>query len=159
MTSEEAIVRAELRALVEDYATITDALDYDAWVNLFLPDAEFSSTNPGETEPFLIARGHSELKGVLHHNDVWERIFHFIGNHRCSIEGDRPTGVVYCLAYHLIADSDPRQSFVMLIKYNDEYALTDNGWRFGYRHQDFAWQEYHTVDSKTMSMGRDILSR
>src|ERR1700722_8721131 len=100
MTHEEAIVRAELRALVEDYATITDALDYDAWVDLFLPDGEFSSTNPGETEPFLIARGHSELTGVLHHNDVGERTFHFIGNHRCSIGGDRPTGGVYCLADH-----------------------------------------------------------
>ena len=75
-----------------------------------------------------------------------------------SIEGDRPTGVVYCLAYHLIADSDPRQSFVMLIKYNDEYALTGNGWRFAYRHQDFIWQEYHTVDSRAMSMDRDILN-
>jgi hypothetical protein len=152
MTQEEALVRAELRSLVEDYATITDALDYDAWVDLFVPDGEFSSTNPGETEPFLIARGREELKTVLHYNDEWERTFHFIGNHRCSFDGERPTGVMYCVAYHLIADSDPRRSFVMLIKYNDEYALTDDGWRFAYRHQDFAWQEYHDADSSRMSL-------
>lgn len=63
MTHDEAIVRAELRALVEDYATITDALNYDAWVDLFLPEAEFSSTNPLEKEPFYLARGQNELKG------------------------------------------------------------------------------------------------
>jgi hypothetical protein len=93
---------------------------------------------------------------VLHHNDACERTFHFIGNHRCSLEGERPTGVVYCLAHHLIADTDPRRSLVMLIKYNDEYAMTSSGWRFAYRHQDFVCQEHHTVDPERMSLDREI---
>ena len=74
MTQGESLIRAELRALVEEYAVITDALDYDAWVNLFIPDGEFSPRNAGEDEPFVVWRG-EHLKEVLHNNDQWERTF------------------------------------------------------------------------------------
>jgi hypothetical protein len=158
MTQDEALIRAELRALVEDYATYTDQLDYDAWVDLFVPDGEFTSSNPDATEPFYAARGRAELEGVLHNNDGWERTFHFIGNHRCTfVEGQNPTGVTYCQASHLMAGSNPRKAFIMLIKYNDEYVLTADGWRFAARHQDFAWQEYTVADPRLMGLDRTDL--
>jgi hypothetical protein len=159
MTQEELLVRAELRALVEDYATFTDNLQYDEWLGLFLPDGEFSSTNPGETEPFYRASGREELAGVLHNNDHWERTFHFIGNHRCTFEDEHPLGVTYCIAEHLMPESHPRHAFIMLIKYNDKYVLTDDGWKFAYRHQDFAWQEYANADSRLMGLDRSDLFR
>jgi 3-phenylpropionate/cinnamic acid dioxygenase small subunit len=150
MTHQESTVRSELRALVEDYAWFTDQLDYEAWVGLFLPDAEFSASNPGAAEPFLSVRGAAELETVPHMNDHWVRTFHHIGNHRVSLASEQPTGVTYCMAHHLIADSDPAESFIMLIKYHDEYALTDDGWRFASRHLHFAWQEFHRVDASLM---------
>jgi hypothetical protein len=153
MTQDEVLARAELRALVERYATITDALDYDAWVALFLPDGEFSSRNLGDDQPFLHCKG-SELNGVLHHNDRWERTFHAVNNLDLSFDGEHPTGVTYCTASHLLPGGE--KAYVMLIKYNDTYVLTDDGWRFAARHQDMIWQEYHEAESRmTLETGMD----
>lgn len=155
MTTDELLARAELRALVERYATVTDAGDAQAWTDLFLPTGSFTSSNPGADTPFFRANGREELLGVLANNEQWERTFHMIGNHDCTVEDpwSAAKGTVYCMAHHLVADRDPRQSYIMLIKYHDEYVLTDSGWRFARRDQDFAWQELHAVDPHLMGMG------
>jgi 3-phenylpropionate/cinnamic acid dioxygenase small subunit len=152
MTVEEVRTKAELRELVEDYATLTDAFDNTSWAELFSADATFTAVNPGEAQPYLSVKGHDELLGVLARNERFRRTFHLIGNHRCTIDGDSARGVVYCLAHHLM-DVDPPRSYIMLIRYNDVYAHTLDGWKFASRRLEFAWNEIHEVDPARLDAG------
>jgi 3-phenylpropionate/cinnamic acid dioxygenase small subunit len=150
MDEGEIRVRAELRALVEEYAVITDALDYDAWLDLFVPDGEFSPTNAGEKEPFIVWAG-ERLKEVLHNNDQWERTFHMIGNHRVTFEDpQRPQGVTYCLAHHKYRDQP--KAYVMLMRYFDDYVETDAGWRFAARRPEMVWNQIVDVDATPLAV-------
>lgn len=150
MDQEEAIVRAELRALVEEYAVITDAYDYDAWVALFTADGEFAPRNAGESEPFVIWKG-EQLADVLHNNDQWERTFHMIGNHQVSFDDpERPKGVTYCLAHHKYR-GEPK-AYVMLMRYYDEYVRTADGWRFAARHPEMVWNQITEVDPDPLGL-------
>jgi 3-phenylpropionate/cinnamic acid dioxygenase small subunit len=150
MNEREIRVRAELRALVEEYAMITDALDYEAWVNLFIPDGEFSPTNAGEDEPFVVWTG-ERLQDVLHNNDQWKRTFHLIGNHRVTFDDpEHPKGVTYCLAHHLYRDQP--KAYVMLMRYFDDYIETDDGWRFAARRPEMVWNQIVDVDATPLSI-------
>jgi hypothetical protein len=147
MSQHEVAARVELRALVDEYAWRTDAYDYEGYADLFTADGEVTAVNPGETEPFFAARGREELLGVVHGNDQFERTFHAVQNHRCTIGPDSASGVAYCTAHHLMPPLDNPQSLLMLIRYVDVYDLTDDIWRFASRRLEFAWVEYVTADS------------
>lgn len=146
MSSDEVTARVELRALVDEYAWVTDAYDYKGFADLFFPDGEFSAVNPGEQEPFFHVRGQDALREVVHGNDQFDRTFHAVQNHLCVVDGSTATGVTYCTAHHLMLDGEYPQTLVMLIRYNDAYGLTEDGWRFASRRLEFAWIEYLRAD-------------
>jgi hypothetical protein len=146
MTLDEVTARVELRALVDEYAWRTDLYDYDGYAELFLPDAEITAVNPGETEPFFRAQGYEEIRLQVHGNDQFERTFHAVETHRCTVDGASATGVTYCTAHHLLRDTDPPQTLVMLIRYVDDYSLTDDGWKFASRRIELTWVEYLESD-------------
>ena len=148
MTAEELSIRVALRALVDEYAWRTDRYDYDGYAELFTPDGEGSAVNPGESEPFFRASGTEEIRGVVHGNDQFARTFHAVENHRVVIEGDSVSGVAYCTAHHLIERNGSAETLVMLIRYNDVYALTREGWKFASRRMEMAWLEYFEADSR-----------
>jgi SnoaL-like domain len=154
MSGHEIAARIELRALAEEYAWLTDAYDYDGYADLFTADGEVSAVNAGETEPFFVARGRDELRGVVHGNDQFERTFHAIENHRCTIGPDSATGVTYCTAHHLLRSSDDPQTLVMLIRYVDVYDLSEDIWRFQSRRLEFAWVEYVQADTSPYPFSR-----
>jgi hypothetical protein len=146
MTDEEVRVRVELRALVDEYAWRTDAYDYDGYADLFTEDGVVTAVNPGEVEPFLHMSG-EQLPDVVRGNDQFARTFHAVQNHRCTVDGDRASGVTSCTAHHLLAEGARTQALVMLIRYHDEYTNTAEGWRFASRRLEFAWVEYADADS------------
>jgi hypothetical protein len=146
MTTDEATARVALRALVDEYAWRTDNYDYDGWVELFTPDAEFTSVNRGESDTFFRANGTEELRGVVHGNDQFAATFHAVDTHRVTVDGATATGVTYCTAHHLIDQAEDSRTLVMLIRYHDGYALTGEGWKFTSRRVEFAWVEYLEAD-------------
>jgi hypothetical protein len=147
MSEEEVRARVELRALVDEYAWRTDQYDYEGYADLFTPDGVVTAVNPGEAEPFLRMAGRADLVNVVHGNDQFVKTFHAVENHRCTVTGDTATGVTYCTAHHLLTEGSRAQTLVMLIRYHDEYARTDAGWRFTSRRLEFAWVEYLDSDS------------
>jgi SnoaL-like domain len=146
MSIDEVRARVELRALVDEYAWRTDHYDYEGYADLFTPDGAVSAVNPGASEPFFSVSGREELVGVVHGNDQFVRTFHAVENHRCSVDGRQASGVTYCTAHHLLSEGENPQTLVMLIRYHDEYAVTDAGWRFRSRRLEFAWVEYLQSD-------------
>src|SRR5947209_7068456 len=91
-----------LRSLAEKYASGVDRRDRDTFLAAFHPDGLLVQLD--QKDPLLVIatrRGHDELGDVTELIARYDTTFHFIGNTRYEIDGDRATGEVYCLAHHL----------------------------------------------------------
>jgi hypothetical protein len=147
MSDDEVKARVELRWLVDEYAWRTDQYDYEGYADLFTDDGQVSAVNPGETEPFFDVSGREALVGVVHGNDQFVRTFHAVENHRVVFNDDgTASGVAYCTAHHLQSEEADATTLIMLIRYHDEYARTDAGWRFKSRCLRMAWIEHVRAD-------------
>jgi hypothetical protein len=77
---------------------------------------------------------------VLHANDGFGQTFHAVDNHRCDIDGDRATGVTYCLARHYREADGTAEVIITPLRYCDTYRRTPHGWRFASRAPSHAAQ-------------------
>jgi hypothetical protein len=66
---------------------------------------------------------------------------HLMGNHDVTLDGDRATGVVYCVAHHLSLHDDGARDTVMTVRYVDRYLRTADGWRIEQRTINVDWEE------------------
>ena len=150
---QDLIDRIALRRLVDEYAIASDGFDNERYAALFTEDASLSATAGGPTEPFITANGRAEIARVPDANRVFEQTFHEIANHVVEIDGDRATGVVYCLGRHLLpaSASGVREALVLPVRYHDEYIKTAAGWQFASRRIQFTWIEPATVDPAALA--------
>jgi SnoaL-like domain len=150
---EDLVIRMDLRRLVDEYAIAADGFENERYAGLFTEDATFTATAAGATEPFITAHGRAEIARVPDANRVFEQTFHDVANHVVEIDGDRATGVVYCLGRHLLpaSESGVQEALVLPVRYYDEYVKTDAGWRFASRRIQFTWIERATVDPAALA--------
>lgn len=146
MNQEEINARVELRALIDEYAFHADSRNYDAWAQTFTPDGTVSCFNPGEDTPFVGATGHADIAAMLHGNDAYARTFHLMANHHITIDGDTGSGYTYGQAHHVLADDPDTEAYVWLIRYADQYAKTDAGWKFSSREIRIQFIQYVDTD-------------
>ena len=83
-------------------------------------------------------QGHASLAKIIERIARFDRTYHLIGNSRYDLTDDAATGEVYCVAHHVPGDAaagaEPRPngvptSYVMYIRYRDEYVRADGEWR------------------------------
>ena len=134
---------AELRALAESYAHGADRRDRDAFLSAFHPDARLLVfTNSDDDEPRGVREGHEALGAIPDMLSRYDKTFHFLGNHRYSVDGDTASGEVYCMAHHMTTDIHGATDFVMLIRYLDSYRRDPGGaWRISEREVRPDWTE------------------
>lgn len=133
--------RTALRALVDEYGLATDTADIERFGSLFTLDAEFVTAPPGATESVTL-RGRDEVKFAPSGNQMFEQTFHAVHNHFVDVDGDQATGTTYCTARHLLRKPDGSLEVILApIRYRDEYALTDQGWKFTRRELEWTWIE------------------
>jgi len=133
VSERELSDRMALRALVDRYAAAVDARDADAFAALFLAAGVLAVYEDEGAPPAVEYRGTPELRGVMDLLRFYARTFHLMANHLCEVDGDEASGETYCLAHHLTQDERGASDLVMLIRYRDAYARTDDGWRFARR--------------------------
>ena len=133
----------ELRALAESYAHGADRRDRDAFLSAFHADGRLTVfTNTDDPEPRSVRQGHEELAAIPDLLSRYDKTFHFLGNHRYSVDGDTASGEVYCIAHHLTTDPHGATDFVMLIRYEDSYRRDPGGeWRIAARVVRPDWTE------------------
>jgi hypothetical protein len=134
----------EVRALAERYAAAVDGRDVDAFLGVFDEDATLSTHPDGAAEPRSVFHGHGELARIIDRIQVYPQTFHFVGNHRVSLDRPDASGEVYCLAHHLTPDAHGGTDLVMLIRYQDTYRCTDR-WRITRRRVVVDWMEYRVT--------------
>lgn len=134
MSDDLDVVRA-IEALAGDYALGVDTRDYDGVAGLFAVDGVLRARRTAEQTDDLLWRldGRDEIVARLRGLDRFERTFHQLGQHTISVDGDRATGLAYCIAHHLTRRDDDSSLYVMYIRYEDTYVEDDGRWRFADR--------------------------
>src|SRR5262245_24948124 len=136
-----------LRSLAEAYAAGVDRRDADLFLSAFHPDGELLLLD--YSDPSVVRgtrRGHAELGDVTELIAQYEKTFHFLGNTRYELDGDRATGEVYCLAHHLNPNRHGGTDWVMLIRYQDTYSRRDGRWGIDERRLITDWTELRAAN-------------
>jgi 3-phenylpropionate/cinnamic acid dioxygenase small subunit len=128
--------RAALSDLVHRYAAGVDDRQFDSVVKLFTATAELSVPEPPTAlEPVHFHRGQEAIAAAVAAVAAVSRTEHaIIGEVYDGAE--RPgtaRGRIACIAHHWSQRGDEVVDVVWHLRYDDDYELTDAGWRIGRR--------------------------
>ena len=139
--------RLAIRELVDAYAYCADRRDAAGQMALFTEDTEFlvfmDSSDPTPTQHLL---GRVALAPVFDDLNQYQATMHFNGQSTTVLEGDRASGVAYCLAHHVTVDGSARSLMIAAIRYLDTYVKHDGIWFFGQRKLMVDWTETRALD-------------
>ncbi|OBI83497.1 nuclear transport factor 2 family protein [Mycobacterium sp. 1245805.9] len=128
--------RAALSDLVHRYAAYVDERRFDSVTTLFSETAELTVPDPPDAlEPVHCHRGHQAIGAALAAVAAVTRTEHAIVGEVYD-EGERggtAAGRIACVAHHWSPRGDEVLDVVWHLRYDDEYRLTDAGWRIGRR--------------------------
>jgi ketosteroid isomerase-like protein len=144
----------ELKDLVDAYATAIDERDRALLVSIFTPDAHLFVQEDGREEVLVAYDGSDELAHLMDLLDDYGPTMHLMSNHRIQVDGDRATGVVYCLAHHLSKQDDgSTRNLVMAIRYFDRYTRPDSAgaWKIAERKIVRYWDELRPIVEESVS--------
>jgi hypothetical protein len=128
----------ELRQLVERYAFGCDHQDEALLRSVFVDGAVLNVHRSDRPSTMTMPDDVGRIpKGLSR----YDHTFHFVGNHRCEVDGDSATGETYCFAHHVTGTDN----FVMTIRYEDQYVRTADGWRIKQRDLRLLWTSNETV--------------
>jgi hypothetical protein len=124
-----------------------DRRDRDLFLSAFHADGVLVLLDYSDPTQVRATRsGHGELGDVTELITRYDKTFHFIGNTRYDLEGDRATGEVYCVAHHLTTDRHGGTDYVMMIRYLDTYTRRDGRWGIEERRLVTDWTELRTAN-------------
>jgi len=124
--------RAALHDLVHRYAAGIDDRQFDSVVSLFVQTAELMLPDPPtELEPVQLHHGHAAIGVALRAVAATIRTEHAIVGevYDAGPRSDIARGRIACIAHHWTKDRDQLTDVVWHLRYDDEYGLTDAGWR------------------------------
>lgn len=124
--------RIALSDLVHRYAGWVDDRQFDAVATLFTDSAELTVPDPPTTlDPIQRHRGHGAIRGAVASVGAVLRTEHAIVGEIYDVgpRSDMARGRVACIAHHWTQRRDQSSDLVWHLRYDDEYQLTDAGWR------------------------------
>ncbi|KBZ61954.1 nuclear transport factor 2 family protein [Mycobacterium colombiense] len=128
--------RAALSDLVHRYAANVDDREFIAVATLFTADAELVlPAPPADLLPIHSHRGHDAITGAVAVVAAVTRTEHaIIGEvYDAAPHPGTARGRVTCVAHHWTERDGEPMDVAWHLRYDDEYALTDAGWRIGRR--------------------------
>ncbi len=141
----------ELNQLAYRYAKAVDSCDVALLQQVFAPDGRLRSYHPGAEQPFADLVGHDQLAMVPNAmRGMYAATAHMMTNHLVSVDGEKATGEVLCIARHLTQDDTGAVSRNVIIRYVDSYVRSDGNWLIADRQIRFLWNETHAVTGRLM---------
>ncbi|WP_082978611.1 nuclear transport factor 2 family protein [Mycobacterium sp. 1081908.1] len=128
--------RAALSDLVHRYAAYVDDRQFDSVTMLFTETAELHVPAPPDAlEPVHTHRGHEAIAAAVAAVAAVTRTEHAIVGevYDEAARGGTAGGRVACVAHHWSPRGDEVVDVVWHLRYDDEYRLTDAGWRISRR--------------------------
>src|SRR5271156_5759484 len=119
ISPDEAADRLAIRELVEAYAHCADRRDAKGQMALFAPDAHFVVyMNAKDRTPSQEMHSREALASVFAELNKYDATTHFVGQSTIfTLTSDRATGEAYCLAHHVMVDSDKRRLMLASLRY------------------------------------------
>jgi ketosteroid isomerase-like protein len=142
--------RVALRELAEAYARAADRIDAAGLAALFTPEGVLRVGAPGaSTAPPAERIGREQIEKAIGGLSRYLKTMHFVGNQYLTVDasGDRATGETYCIAHHISGESGSQNDHVMIIRYQDQFVRTADGWQIAVRELVVDWTETRTVTS------------
>jgi 3-phenylpropionate/cinnamic acid dioxygenase small subunit len=128
--------RAALSGLVHRYAAHVDDRRFDSVAELFTPAAELAVPEPpAELRPVHSHLGQAAIAVAVSAVAQTVRTQHaIVGEVYSEVpESHGARGRIACTAHHFNERADELIDVVWHLRYDDEYALTDAGWRISRR--------------------------
>ena len=142
ITPTEQADRVAIRELVDAYAYCADRRDAEGQKALFTNDTHFVVYMEGErSAPTQVLDGREALSPVFADLNRYHATMHFNGQSTVVLDGDRATGMTYCVAHHLFTDAGERKLMVAWLRYGDTFVKADDGWLFAERNLHLDWAE------------------
>lgn len=132
LTAED---RRQIRELIDNYAVLVDAKDYEGVARLFLPEAVLVAPEPPATlTPARSLSGREAIKQELSRLDEFSLTFHGVVGHLVTPGDDGvAVGQVNAVAHHVRLGGRDALDFVWHLRYADQYRSADGAWRFARR--------------------------
>jgi ketosteroid isomerase-like protein len=148
LTLSAAADRLAIRELIDAYAHCADRRDAAGQMALFTEDTRFvvfmDARSPTATQ---VVEGRAALAPIFENLNVYRATTHFNGQSTVHLDGDRATGVSYCLAHHVSEADGATTLMVASIRYLDQFARVAGAWRFAERKLYVDWTETRPLNS------------
>jgi hypothetical protein len=134
ISPEEAADRLAIRELIDAYAHCADRREADGQKALFTADTHFLVYMNGfGADPTEDVRGREALTPVFEALRQYEVTMHFNGQSTMTLDGERASGEVYCIAHHVFSAGGARKIMLAYLRYLDTYVKQSGAWLFAER--------------------------
>ena len=146
MNIEQKIIEAEdrlaIRELVDRYAYCADTRDAQGQMDLFTEDTNFEVYyDPKSGVPSQVVSSKADLFPVFDNLNSYNATMHFNGQSTIKLNGEKATGIAYCMAHHLTLEDSQQKFMVAAIRYEDKFVKQDGKWLFAERKLLVDWIE------------------
>ncbi|PWN69412.1 nuclear transport factor 2 family protein [Chryseobacterium phosphatilyticum] len=139
---QEAEDRLAIRKLVDDYAYCADTRNAQGQMALFTENTNFEVYyDPKSDTPSQVVSRRADLFPIFDNLNIYNATMHFNGQHSVTFNGDKATGIAYCMAHHLTIEEGRQKLMVAAIRYYDTFVKESSGWLFAERKLMVDWIE------------------
>jgi hypothetical protein len=136
--------RLALKELVDTFSTLSDRKAVREQTQLFIPNAVVETYRGGVLVTKLIGRKELEdsFGGFLKN---FETVYHINGQQTVSLNGDRASGISYCMVTLIGVENGKKMKTSIGVFYEDEYVRENKRWLIAKRVSNFHWEEKREV--------------
>lgn len=132
--------RIALKELVDTFSILADKKDVKTQVQLFTASATAETYRKDVLVTKLTGRKEMEdAFGSFLKN--FETVYHFNGQQTVTINGDKATGVSYCMVTLIGAEGGKKMKTSIGVYYHDEYVRENGRWLIAKRRSVFDWED------------------
>lgn len=133
-----------LKELVDTFSNLADQKDVTKQLDLFTDDATVASVFNGQVGAPMVGK---KQIGDAFSNFLknFEMVYHVNGQQTVTINGEKASGVSYCMVTLVGMDNGKKMKTTMWIYYNDEYVRKDSKWLIANRKSNFIRREVEEV--------------
>jgi hypothetical protein len=131
--------RIVLKELVDTFSVLADKKDVKTQTQLFTAD--------GIVETFVNGARVANLKGRRAMEEAFgaflknfETVYHFNGQQTVTIDGDKASGISYCMVTLIGNENGKKMKTSIGVYYQDEYVRESGRWLIAKRTSKFDWQ-------------------
>jgi ketosteroid isomerase-like protein len=136
--------RLALKELVDVFSNLADQKDVEKQLDLFTDDATVASVVDGQAGAPLVGKKQigDAFSSFLKN---YEMVYHVNGQQTVTVNGDKASGVSYCMVTLVGTENGKKMKTTMWICYNDEYVRKDTKWLITNRKSNFIRREVEEV--------------